>query len=72
MSDRSAPRISDYGFLSGCRSAALVSRDGSLDWWCAPRFDSPSVFGRILDPDAGTWSLHPEAEFVKVVEAGGC
>ena len=51
--------ISDYGFLSNCRSAALVSRSGSVDWWCPARFDSPSVFGRLLDPDAGHWQLAP-------------
>lgn len=51
--------ISDYGFLSDCRSAALVSRVGSVDWWCPARFDSPSVFGRLLDPDAGHWLLAP-------------
>lgn len=57
------PRISDYGFLSDSHSAALVSRDGSVDWWCVPRFDSPSVFARILDPDAGHWSLRPDGDF---------
>ncbi|MBY8872398.1 DUF5911 domain-containing protein [Micromonospora sp. PLK6-60] len=55
------PAISDYGFLSDCRSGALVGRDGSIDWWCPDRFDSPSVFGRILDPDAGHWRLAPLA-----------
>jgi GH15 family glucan-1,4-alpha-glucosidase len=53
------PSIGAYGFLSDCSSAALVSRDGSVDWWCSPRFDSPSVFGRLLGPDAGHWSLAP-------------
>ncbi|GAB3977003.1 glycoside hydrolase family 15 protein [Plantactinospora veratri] len=51
--------IADYGLLSDCASAALVSRDGSVDWWCPGRFDAPSVFGRLLDPDAGHWRLCP-------------
>jgi GH15 family glucan-1,4-alpha-glucosidase len=53
--------IEDYGFLSDCTGAALVGRGGSVDWWCVPRFDSPSVFGRLLGPDAGHWSLGPAA-----------
>ncbi|MDQ3456801.1 MAG: glycoside hydrolase family 15 protein [Actinomycetota bacterium] len=57
------PPIADFGFLSDCHSAALVSRDGSVDWWCLPRFDSPSVFGRLLDPDAGHWAIHPAEDF---------
>ncbi len=60
MSDRS---IADYGLLSDCHSAALVSGEGSIDWLCFPRFDSPSVFGRLLDPDAGHWSIRPASEF---------
>ncbi|MBA2523511.1 MAG: glycoside hydrolase family 15 protein [Solirubrobacterales bacterium] len=56
-------KIDDYGFLSDCHSAALVGREGSIDWWCVPRFDSPSVFGRLLGDDAGHWSLCPTAEF---------
>jgi GH15 family glucan-1,4-alpha-glucosidase len=55
--------ISDYAFLSDCSSAALVDRQGSIDWWCVPRFDSPSVFGRLLDPGAGHWTVQPTAEF---------
>ncbi|MEU4642371.1 glycoside hydrolase family 15 protein [Micromonospora sp. NPDC023814] len=55
------PAISDYGFLSDCRSGALVGRDGSIDWWCPDRFDAPSVFGRLLDPAAGHWRLAPVA-----------
>jgi len=55
--------IDDYGFLSDCHSAALVDRAGSVDWWCVPRFDSPSVFGRLLGADAGHWALSPTATF---------
>ena len=55
--------IADYGLLSDCHSAALVSGEGSIDWLCFPRFDSPSIFGRILDPDAGHWSIRPVTEF---------
>jgi alpha,alpha-trehalase len=55
--------ISDYALISNCHSAALVSTGGSVDWLCFPRFDSPSVFGRILDPAAGHWSIRPAGQF---------
>ena len=55
--------IGDYGLLSDCRSAALVSRAGSVDWLCFPRFDSPAVLARILDPGAGHFAIRPAGEF---------
>ena len=60
---RGSQPIAAYGLLADCNSAALVARDGSIDWFCLPRYDSGSVFGRILDPAAGHWSIRPTAEF---------
>src|ERR1051326_3007712 len=54
------PPIAEYGFLSDCQTCALVAPGGSVEWLCLPRFDSPSVFGGILDRDAGTVRLGPD------------
>jgi GH15 family glucan-1,4-alpha-glucosidase len=55
--------IADYGLLSDCNSAAHVARDGGIDWLCMPRFDSPALFSRILDPAGGHWSIAPTAGY---------
>ncbi len=55
--------IGDYGLLADCNGAALVSRAGAIDWLCLPRYDSPAIFARLLDPEAGHWSITPIGEF---------
>src|SRR5688572_26085160 len=55
--------VADYGLLADCNSAALLDRDGSIDWLCLPRYDSSALFARLLDPDAGHWSISPAGSF---------
>jgi GH15 family glucan-1,4-alpha-glucosidase len=55
--------IAAHALLSDCHSGALVTAEGSVDWLCLPRFDSPSVFGRLLDGRAGHWSIRPAGEY---------
>jgi alpha,alpha-trehalase len=53
------PPIADYAFLSDCHTGALIAPDGAVDWLCIPRFDAPSVFGSLLDRQAGSFRFGP-------------
>src|SRR4029077_14469687 len=57
-------KIEDYALLSDCRSAALVDREGSVDWLCLPRYDSDAVFAaRLGTHDNGFWKITPATPF---------
>ena len=53
------PPIADYAFLSNCHTGALIAPDGAIDWLCIPSFDAPSVFGSLLDREAGFFRFAP-------------
>jgi alpha,alpha-trehalase len=53
------PPIAEYAFLSNCHTGALVAPDGAIDWLCVPSFDAPSVFGSVLDREAGFFRFGP-------------
>ena len=58
------PPIDDYAFLSDCETTCLIARNGSVEWMCVPRPDSPSVFGAILDRSAGHFRVGPYGQSV--------
>jgi GH15 family glucan-1,4-alpha-glucosidase len=64
------PALEDYALLGDRRTAALVSRSGSVDWWCAPRFDAPACFAAVLgSPDNGRFSIAPKDAPVRTTRA---
>ncbi len=70
MSDTRPTRpISDHGLIGDLRTAALIGSDGTIDWFCCPRFDSPSVFADLLDGDqGGAWRLYPSDSDVRTLQ----
>ena len=62
-----ALRIEDYALIGDTETAALVGKNGSIDWLCAPRFDSPAFFAALLGTDAnGHWQIAPAGDVRRV------
>jgi GH15 family glucan-1,4-alpha-glucosidase len=62
-----AASIEDYGLIGDCETAALVSKDGSIDWLCWPRFDSGACFAALLgDTGNGRWRIAPADSDVRI------
>jgi GH15 family glucan-1,4-alpha-glucosidase len=66
------PPIASYAFLSNCHTGALVAPDGAIDWLCVPRFDAPSVFGALLDREAGSFRIAPFGINVPITHSITC
>lgn len=64
-----ASRIGDYGLIGNTRTAALVSRQGSIDWWCAPDFDSDACLASLVGYDEhGRWAIRPTVALREVIQ----